>query len=135
MRTEKNTIKKPNQMEMETNRNKHIDLTYLKELSNGSNSFIVEMIDGFLSETPPAIDKLEKHLSTSNWDEFRAIAHKIKPSFSFVGIKELEEVIKSAEEYSRTRTNLGLLPEIVSKVKTITEEASQELKIAKNEYL
>jgi len=65
---------------METNSKKNTDLTYLKELSNGSNEFIVQMITIFLNETPAAVDKVEQYAKTSNWDALRAAVHKMKPS-------------------------------------------------------
>ncbi len=119
---------------MEANKRNHIDLSYLKELANGSNEFIVEIITVFLTETPHAIDNLEKHLSTKNWDALRATAHKMKPSFSFVGLKELEPVINSLEEYSATKMNLDLIPGMISKIKTVFEEAVPELEIEKKEF-
>jgi len=120
---------------METNSKKHIDLTYLKELSNGSNKFINQMITIFLKETPVAIDNVEKYLNTSNWDALRAAVHKIKPSFSFMGIKELEEVINSVERYSETKTNLDQIPAMISKIKSVLKMAIQELEVAKKEFL
>ena len=119
---------------MEANKPKHIDLTYLKDLANGSTEFIVEIITGFLTETPRAIDNLEKHLSAANWDALRATAHKMKPSFSFVGIKELEAVINSVETNSAAKTNLDSLPEMISKIKTVFGEAVQELEIEKKNF-
>ena len=120
---------------MEANKKKHIDLTYLKELSNGSNAFIVEIITGFLTETPRVIDNLEKQLNAANWDALRATAHKMKPSFSFVGIKELGDVINSVETNSAAKTNLDLIPGMISKIKTVFEEAAQELEIEKKNFL
>jgi HPt (histidine-containing phosphotransfer) domain-containing protein len=112
---------------METTNAKHIDLTYLKELSNGSNEFIMEMISVFIEQTPIEIANLEKHLAAKDWKSLRATAHKMKPSFSFMGIKELESVIKTVEEYSANETNLELLPEMVTKIKTVCTEAIEEL--------
>ena len=119
---------------METNSKKNTDLTYLKELSNGSNEFIVQMITIFLNETPAAVDKVEQYAKTSNWDALRAAVHKMKPSFAFMGIKELEDTINSVEKYSEAKTNLDLIPEMISKIKTVLKAAVQELEIAKKEF-
>ncbi len=112
---------------METNNVKHIDLTYLKELSNGSNEFIIEMITVFVEQTPLEIANLEKHLAAKDWKSLRATAHKMKPSFSFMGIKELEGVIKTVEDYSANEKDLELLPELIAKIKTVCTEAMEEL--------
>lgn len=112
---------------METNNVKHIDLTYLKELSNGSKEFILEMITVFIEQTPIEIANLEKHLAAKDWKALRATAHKMKPSFSFMGIKELESVIKTVEDYSANEKSLEVLPELVAKIKSVCSEAIEEL--------
>ena len=116
---------------METSSNKHIDLTYLKQLANGSNEFILEMITVFMEQTPLEISNLEKHLKNKDWKSLHGTAHKMKPSFSFMGIKELENVIKLVNEYAANETNLDLLPEMVSKIKNTCNEAIKELEIEK----
>jgi HPt (histidine-containing phosphotransfer) domain-containing protein len=107
---------------------KHIDLTYLKQLSNGSNEFVTEMMTVFSEQTPTELDKLEQELKAKDWKSLRATAHKIKPSLAFMGIKELEETIKQIEEYADKEINLVKLPEMIAKVKSVCESAMQELK-------
>lgn len=120
---------------METISNKHIDLTYLKQLSNGSNEFINEMISVFMEQTPIEISNLEKYLKAKDWKSLRAIAHKMKPSFSFMGIKELESTIKLIEEYAANETNLDLLPELISKIKNTCNEAIKELEVERKLFV
>jgi len=120
---------------METTSLKHIDLTYLKQLSNGSNEFIIEMISVFMEQTPIEISNLEKYLEEKDWKSLRAIAHKMKPSFSFMGIKELDALIKLIEEYAANETNLELLPEMIAKLKKICYEAIKELEIEQKSFL
>lgn len=118
---------------METN-NKHIDLSYLKELSNGSKEFIAEMITVFIEQTPIEIANLEKHLEAKDWKALRGTAHKMKPSFSFMGIKELESVVKTLEDYSANETNLDLIPGLVEKIKTVCTDAIDELSKEKPQF-
>lgn len=120
---------------METNKVKQTNLAYLKELSNGSNEFIVEMITVFVEQTPIEIANLEKHLAAGDWKSLRATAHKMKPSFAFMGIKELESVIKTIEEYSANETNLDLLPGLIFKVKEVCSQAVEELVQEKPQFV
>lgn len=115
---------------METTMNKKTmtDLAYLKEISRGDNVFIREMIQVFIEETPKAINNLEQHLNNRDWKMLRAVAHKMKPSFSFVGLKDLQDIINSVEEYSETETNLDQLPEMIAKIKNGCFLAIEELK-------
>lgn len=120
---------------METITHKHIDLTYLKQLSNGSNEFINEMITVFMEQTPIEISNLEKYLVAKDWKSLRAIAHKMKPSFSFMGMKELDTLIKLIEEYAANETNLDLLPGMITKLKNDCNEAIIELKAEQKSFL
>lgn len=106
---------------------KHTDLAYLRELSSGNKKFVAEMITLFIQLTPEALDKLEKYLESKDWKLLRAIAHKMKPSITFVGIKELESDIRFVEEAAATETNLDKLPGLISKIKTICLAAISEL--------
>ncbi len=116
---------------METNADKLIDLSYLKQLASGNNKFINEMITVFIEQTPLEIGNLEKHLNAQDWKSLRATAHKMKSSYSFMGIKELEGIGKSLEEYAANEINLDVIPEMISKIKTVCTKAMQELEIEK----
>jgi PAS domain S-box-containing protein len=107
---------------------KHIDLTYLKKLANGSNDFIAQMLTLFIEQTPEAIGKLEKHLQEHNWDALSKVAHKMKPSVMFVGLKEIEKDIKSVEDYASEVSHTEELPGMIAHIKTVCNEALDELR-------
>lgn len=119
---------------METTENKHIDLSYLKELSNGSNEFICQMISIFILQTPEAIDNMEMHLNNKDWKRLKATAHKMKPSFSFMGIKELENSIFLVEEYCEKEMHFEQLPELIAKIRNICSLAIIELEEEKKKF-
>lgn len=116
---------------MATN-NKHIDLEYLKQISNGSNEFVFQMITVFSDEIPGEINNLEKHLKNKDWKALRATAHKMKPSYSFMGVKQLEEMIHSVEEFSEDKQDQ--LPALVQSIRSITEEVIKELQEEKKKF-
>jgi HPt (histidine-containing phosphotransfer) domain-containing protein len=116
------------------NNNKHINLTYLKELSNGSNEFICQMISVFIAQTPEMIANMEEHLHKQDWKALHAVAHRMKPSFSFMGIKELETTIHTLEEYCLKKTNLDQIPDMLSTIKHTCEIAIKELEVEKKAF-
>src|SRR6476620_10243130 len=122
-----------NKRNMETN-NKHIDLEYLKQISNGSSEFIFQMITVFTEEIPLEIAGMQKHVQNKDWKSLRAVAHKMKPSYSFMGVQQLEEMVSDLEEYSGSETHLEELPELVSKISSITEEVILELQEEKKKF-
>ena len=90
------------------NIDKLIDLTYLKQISNGDTGFIKEMIGIYLKETPIAIINLEKHLKNKDWKMLREVIHKMKAAFSFFGLKDMYCLLDSMEEYSEKEIHLNL---------------------------
>lgn len=113
---------------------KYIDLEYLKQISNGSNEFIFQMITVFMEEIPGEIANIEKYAKSGEWKSLRASAHKMKPSYSFMGVKELEEMVNTLEEYSGNETHLEQIPAIVERIKTITEKVVIELQEEKKNF-
>lgn len=111
-----------------------IDLTYLKQLASGSNKFITEIITMFLQQTPEALDLMEKHLNNKDWTSLRAIAHKMKPSISFMGINELKDVITAIENNAEREINLESLPELVMKMKNTCQKAYTELEAEQKNF-
>ena len=113
---------------------KHTDLTYLKEIANGSNTFIVEMLSIFIREIPEALIRMETHLQNNDWKSLHGLLHKIKPSISFVGLKEVEKDVRLAEEYCASQNNLHLLPGMIATIKQTCTEAIEELRLELPNY-
>jgi HPt (histidine-containing phosphotransfer) domain-containing protein len=117
------------------NNERSIDLSYLKQLSNGSNKFILEIIDVFLKQTPEALESMENYLNNKDWKSLRAVAHKIKPSMTFMGINDLKDVVGKIEEYADKEINLDLLPELIHKMQDVCKKAFLELEAEKNNFV
>lgn len=111
---------------------KIIDLTYLKQVSNGDTGFIKEMIGIYLKETPLTIINLEKHLKNKDWKMLREVIHKMKPSFSFFGLNDMYDLLDSMEEYSEKEIHLNLLPDMIDKVKLVCTQTIMELENQKD---
>jgi len=108
--------------------NKHTDLTYLREIAKGSTEFIAKLINSFITQTGTELTRLKNALGNNDWDEIYATAHKMKPSFHFVGIAELKEPIQNIENFARERKNLNEIPPLISKVVNVCESSIVELK-------
>ena len=112
--------------------NKHYtDLAYLEKLSNGDKTFILEMISVFLAQTPMTIESMWTYFNNKDWNSLRGIAHKSKPSLAFMGIKDLESVAISIEEYADKESSLELLPDLIKKMEFVCKEAIKELELIK----
>ena len=115
-------------MKSNTKENKrYTNLAYLYNLCRGSNEFVLKVIDTFIRQMKTDIGKMRQYIEEKNWDSLHFIAHKMKPSFQFVGIKELQDVIVNIEKYAKERSNLDLLPQLLSQLITIYDASVKEL--------
>ncbi len=107
---------------------KYCDLTYLKEISEGNRDFEIKMINTFNRDVPSMINEVGAALKDKNYDQVRAIAHKMRPSIDFMGISSLKGVLKDLEKFAAEKVNLDKLPRMFEQVKNTCEKAGIELK-------
>lgn len=86
-----------------------IDLTYLRDVSSGSNEFMIEMIELFLDQTPAYFEQLKQFIAEKNWAKVSEIAHKIKPTLAFMGADAAKESMADIENNARNLTDTELI--------------------------
>ncbi len=91
------SIEKPLIIKSELLENKLIDISYLKEISDGDESFIEEMLTMFKTNTPIQLNLIEKYLNNGSDQELRKIIHKMKSSLGLIGINTATELIQKIE--------------------------------------
>jgi len=129
--TEKKTINKQPE-KMQTAETKTTDLGYLTELSRGSKEFILQMISLFLEQTPVALASLDEAARSNNWVTVGRIAHKMKPSLAFMGIKNLKDLIVALEEEAKQGTDANGMKEKISIIRDVCNKAILELEVEKS---
>lgn len=87
-----------------------LDLSYLKDMSGDSAEFIIEMIDMFKTQTPLYIADLAQAVSEKNWSKVADYAHKIKPTFAYIGREDAKEHMQMMEHNARELKDVDLLP-------------------------
>ena len=122
------TNNNPKNLSIMTSLQKHIDLSYLKQLSNGDNKFICEMLSLFIDQTPDMLDRMTKYLELKDWKALSSAAHKMKPSVMFVGLREIETDLHRIEDYAAGVINTDQIPPMLTHVKDICTAAVNEIK-------
>ena len=103
------------------------DLSYLVSLCGNDDDFKTEMIETFLKNTPPLINDMKNYLLDSDWKKIGDIAHKMKPSFSFMGIHTAKELILNIERLGRQMEDVASISTMVLELESICNEAFSEL--------
>lgn len=82
---------------MSENKDKLYDLNELRQVSNGDDKFVKEMIDIFIRSTIDGMDKMEAAYQEKNYKIVCHYAHKIAPPCRHLGINSLLYTFKKIE--------------------------------------
>ena len=105
-----------------------VDLTYLETVCEGDKEFMQEMIQAFLTTIPDNMNEIKTLAGSGEWAELARVAHKMKPSVTFMGIEPLKEKIVAMESAAKQGTDITLMKQMIGEIETIVEQAVVELK-------
>jgi HPt (histidine-containing phosphotransfer) domain-containing protein len=74
------------------------DLSMLRKLSDNDETFIRDMLQTFKRTAPPVINRMEDYASQNKLEAVGREAHKLIPGVSFLGAKDLEDILRIIEE-------------------------------------
>ncbi|QQL50716.1 Hpt domain-containing protein [Mucilaginibacter ginkgonis] len=108
--------------------NQDLDLTFLYEIADGSNEFIVESIDMFLQQSPQMLNEIDFAISVQDWAIVGATAHKIKPNLGFFGMTASQAAMQEVEHMGKSgMPDVALLTSKFNAVKSVIEGNLTEL--------
>ncbi len=100
-----------------------VDLTYLKEMSDGSNELIIEMIEIFKEQYPEFKNDFKTHLKNKDNQALASLAHKAKSSLAIMGLNELANDIKTLEALAKEEKEVETYKNYVNKFILVCEKA------------
>ena len=103
------------------------NLDFLREISDGNVDFFKEFIQTFLDSAPESLEGFQKALESNDMDSIRKIAHKIRPSFNYLGLKDLEQTAGTLEQYASEGIKLNEVPAMIEKIQSVCAQAIEEL--------
>ena len=114
------------------NNSKLIDLSYLNEISDGSNELINDLVYLFFKQIPEYQIALNDYYDKKDWDNLSRIAHKAKSAILMVGMNDLANELKKLEENAKEGRNINEYQEIIAKFVRESNTAVKELKEIRN---
>lgn len=115
--------------------NEPLDLTYLRDMSGDSAEFIIEMLDLFKSQTPAYVADLGQAIAAQDWPRASSCAHKIKPTFAYVGREDAKEHMQMMERNARELNHVEKLPAAFAEISAFVEILYRQLDEAKADLL
>ena len=116
------------QLNVNDERLKCVDLTYLKHRTKSDPKLMKEVISIYLEQTPPIIISIKQSLQDHDWNSLYKAVHKLIPSFSIMGIgADVENIAKKIQEYAGKQQQTDEIPDLVIQLEKICLQASEEL--------
>lgn len=109
-----------------------LDLSYLREMSGDSAEFMIEMIDMFKQQTPIYIADLKAAIADQDWARVSSCAHKIKPTFSYIGREDAKNHMQLIETAAKEATNTDEIPGRFGEIEQFIESLYKQLDQAKS---
>jgi PAS domain S-box-containing protein len=103
------------------------NLGFLREISDNNEQFYIEFIELFLRNTPQSLQDMQEAITTMNWDKLRQSAHKAKPSFNYVGLKEMNLLAAKIEENAKQQKDMQANQDMLNQISQCCSKAFTEL--------
>ncbi|WP_395803576.1 Hpt domain-containing protein [Daejeonella sp.] len=110
-----------------------LDLSYLRGIASGSTEFMIDIINLFLSQIPDYFEELDRFIIDKNWADAAEMAHKIKPSLTFMGVQSAMESMAEIEMNARNLENLDAIPPSFKILKDMSKTLFVKLAIIKSD--
>ena len=81
----------------------------------------------FLKNTPDSLVELSDALKNKDWEKIRQVAHKMKPSMNYIGLKPTYEIVMQLEQNAKQQIHLDEIPDMISKISDACQIAFIEL--------
>lgn len=122
------TVEPVKEVEPVASKFKYIRLDYLNELTGGDDEIMGEMMNLFSENTPDVLARLRSLYNSKDWEEIKKVAHKFKPTLSYMGIKELEGVVPQIEKLALDNDPEEKIPALLDTLDFYTNEALKEIR-------
>ncbi|MFD0941730.1 Hpt domain-containing protein [Pedobacter boryungensis] len=113
--------------------NQPLNLSYLRDMSGDSADFMIEMLDVFQKQTPLYLADLENAIEAKDWKTTSECAHKMKPTFYYVGREDVRDHIQEIERNAREMKEVENIPTAFLEVKNFMNVLYKQLDDARVE--
>ena len=104
------------------------DLSMVRAVSGGDESFIKKMVQLFIETVPPGLTDLQDAMGKQEWIRVGKIAHKLKSTIDSMGIAIIKDEIRLIEANGKNEKETDILPPVVKRVTDIIQLCIDQLK-------
>ncbi|MGF1637673.1 MAG: response regulator, partial [Cyclobacteriaceae bacterium] len=102
-----------------------IDLTYIKEMSNGRPEFAKDMIKLFLNNVPSQLDLMKKAIQNRDYLQIKNLAHSLKSNMNYYGLHTARSWLIDIEQLAVEEGSILLIKKTYKLIASNIQEASR----------
>lgn len=110
--------------------NSVLNREYLAYFYDGDLEYAADMFETFLTYSVKELEGLRPLIEAGKWEDARKLAHKLKPTFSMVGLTELEKRMLTIEQITSKNPNRS---EVLEKLDEVESELNKFVPVLKND--
>jgi HPt (histidine-containing phosphotransfer) domain-containing protein len=100
----------------------------IQSLSRGNSELLRKLISLFVNQTPEFVREMHQAYKEKDFTTFKTLVHKIKPTYGYFGIKEIERDIQLIELLAEMCVTSDELELLLRKIERITNNVVVEMK-------
>lgn len=108
----------------------YLDQSILEQLYGDDLHYAASIFEIFIEYSLPDFRQLQVAVENSDWEEIRQLAHKLKPTFSMVGLTRLEEKLQVIEQNASQKMSYN----IIKNLEEVAETLENYIPILQSEY-
>ena len=108
-----------------------VDISYLRDMFDGNEGFINEMIRIFKADSPVLIQTMKDAFDEKDWGKLSKVSHKYRSSAVMMGMKDVAKIAEKVEYNDFTKGNQSVIKECID---LIDEQSSLAINYIKNNF-
>lgn len=105
-------------------------MSYFNQISKSNNKLAKDIKSLFIAEVPKELTILNEAIERKDYKTIRHASLKLKSSLSFVGLNNAMPLVNTIEEKSVSEADIDYIRETYVSVKSVCDNAIQELESA-----
>lgn len=107
---------------------KFYDLELIRNLTKNQKDSMIKMLQVFIEKSASELQQLNEYTEQKDWEKVASITHKMKPSFAYLSMKQLESLVQQIHHLSKSRDQLDVIPKLVQNTNSLLSFVIEQLK-------
>jgi HPt (histidine-containing phosphotransfer) domain-containing protein len=110
---------------------KNFNTETLEQIAKGDDSFISKMLQAYCDQAPGLLETLQSALKEKNSAAIRSSAHRLRPSFHYLGRPDVSALLERIEMSAETVPADQLMPlydQVFTSASLMLDEANEALR-------